>query len=818
NGDPCNFIHDPGTNTGQQLAPVAPALLTTEKLDVNLTSVAYPNDEAKPAQNCRFFLQGNCNRRKGCRYIHLPAILSPQQAHLDALFLDSPQLPPDSRATITCRFLSRPGGCQNSSCQYMHVGHEPNVEKSSSQDLEPNEEEDKDPEDDFIRNLSGATVYFSEVGHIRNVSFPTDFSLVCITGLVPGTTPEAIVDILRGFGFNLTADCVRVSTSMVSVKVADPLFAKELSSRLKNQGSSLSATPIPINAQHTNCRKVYISWHKSTQSVWVNFGSGEIANRVSMKFNEKTYKCLGQSIKSSLGMSSQNREGRRGYSNPVAWTIILNDVPSYATSKNVEEAIRSQYDKPRHVQLGTVSYQASDAEVSVVVRSYLEKHGPLESFHLATTNKGKRVKVTALFADEADARSACSLNNRTLDILGKGKLTVTIIQSAKIKVSTPVYIATKSEIDIRTKTWRERHLGLHIYTDTLFTTIKVEGSSAQDVANARKTLDLILSGIILTAGDKTVWNPLLSSNGSVYKRLKAIEKELHILIIRDKLKRQLQYYGPRDKLKQAIDQVIDMLRDESSANHGKDGDHETMIKGNRASEFRSVPDIASSAKGQCPICLDDEPNMPIQTLCKHTYCLECFENCCKSAASTSKDEFRVECHGEGGNCAELFKLAELKDHLSSSAFELVLKSSFEMYIQRHPKDFHYCPTPDCGYVYRCTSDSKPLGYTCPNCLELICTFCHARHGDYTCAEYKDIKSGGYEALEKLKIKLNLKDCPKCKTTMEKTEGCNHMTCGGCNAHICWVCMAVFGTSGPCYDHMRKEHGSIGLELDHLANW
>lgn len=43
---------------------------------------------------------------------------------------------------------------------------------------------------------------------------------------------------------------------------------------------------------------------------------------------------------------------------------------------------------------------------------------------------------------------------------------------------------------------------------------------------------------------------------------------------------------------------------------------------------------------------------------------------------------------------------------------------------------------------------------------------------------------------------------------EDREGCNHMTCGGCRAHICWVCMAVFETDRPCYDHMIKEHGGM----------
>ena len=106
---------------------------------------------------------------------------------------------------------------------------------------------------------------------------------------------------------------------------------------------------------------------------------------------------------------------------------------------------------------------------------------------------------------------------------------------------------------------------------------------------------------------------------------------------------------------------------------------------------------------------------------------------------------------------------------------------------------------------------------CAKCFEPLCISCHSRHGEYSCAEYKEIASGGYEALAKLKRELNIKDCPKCTTPMEKTEGCNHMTCAGCKAHICWVCMAVFDTDGPCYEHMTKAHGGIGLGLEQFMN-
>ncbi|KAH6700676.1 hypothetical protein BKA61DRAFT_705721 [Leptodontidium sp. MPI-SDFR-AT-0119] len=410
----------------------------------------------------------------------------------------------------------------------------------------------------------------------------------------------------------------------------------------------------------------------------------------------------------------------------------------------------SPQDKPRHVELGAVSYRASEAEVTVDVRPHLEKHGPLENFYLAPTLKGKLVKATAWFQDEADARSACSLNNRPLGILGDGKLTVTLVQSAKIKISTTVYFVSKSRID-------------------------------KDTA--------------------------LSSNGRAYMKLKLIAEELHVVIIRDKSMRQLRFCGPPESFQQVVGQITDMLREESSSSYeidlkshqfswtihggfksieqalgkkvaifnvvsrkiiinGTQQQYETalaIMDGRNAVPTRSLLDDPSRVEGDCPICLSEEPGNPIKTSCKHTYCLECFEECCRSAASTSKAEFQIECHGDEGACSIVFSLREVKDSVSSSVFETVLKSSFEEYIQRHSQALRYCPTPDCGYVYRCTitSSSRPPAYMCPEWFEPLCTSCHSRHSDYTCAEYKDIASGGYEALAKLKRELNIKDCPKC---------------------------------------------------------
>jgi predicted RNA-binding Zn-ribbon protein involved in translation (DUF1610 family) len=513
--------------------------------------------------------------------------------------------------------------------------------------------------------------------------------------------------------------------------------------------------------------------------------------------------------------------------------------------------------------MGTASYQASAAEISLEVRRLLEEHGPLENLYLIPLSKiqGKRVKASALFEDEADAKLACSLNNKAMGILGNGKLTVTLLHTAKIKVPNTVYHCWKSCIDERSRTWKEQHLSFHIYEDAVCTTIKVEGDSAEHIANARKIFKEISTGTVLKDGDNAIWAPALGSNGSAYQKLKAIEKELQVAIQRIRSKRHLLYYGPPEKLHCAVHRITDMLNVEAISSYELKlmprqfswmirGGHKSierevgrsvavldivskrlnfsgtqqqyerilaMMDGNHIVDIQPPTDTASAPFGTCPICFC-EADHAIRTSCNHAYCLECFEDYCRSTADTSKEEFKIKCQADGGICRSVFTLRELKELLSSSVFEAVLESSFDEYVQRHPEAFHHCPSPDCGFIYRCTAMGRqPSTYTCPKCLAAICTSCHVGHEQFTCAEYKDFASGGFEASQQLKKKLNIKDCPKCTTPMEKTMGCNHMICGGCKAHICWVCLAVFDASGPCYAHMREKHGGIGLEQYAVAD-
>ncbi|ELQ35496.1 hypothetical protein OOU_Y34scaffold00707g80 [Pyricularia oryzae Y34] len=69
--------------------------------------------------------------------------------------------------------------------------------------------------------------------------------------------------------------------------------------------------------------------------------------------------------------------------------------------------------------------------------------------------------------------------------------------------------------------------------------------------------------------------------------------------------------------------------------------------------------------------------------------------------------------------------------------------------------------------------------------------------------------GGRVALERVKKGPGAKDCPRCGSAIEKTEGCtttHDMACPGCKCHICWKCLDTSDTSKLCYNHLTVRHG------------
>jgi hypothetical protein len=700
-------------------------------------------------------------------------------------------------------------------------------------------------------------VAFNEFGGILKITLPSDFSQVCITGFEPLTSRQAIADRLSSFDSRIDTARIRIVLSpkgkemKVFVRMDDPDFAISLSQKINEGGHSLNAQPVSI-PKASNCRKLHVSWYKSTRTVSFNCASNEAATTITRKITEAKDRRIVGDVTCSV--SRRLHQTKRG-TYETSYRMSLSGVPSKTTEPQMRSVLLSQDIQPGRLDMGTLSYRATRYGVSQSIRSLLEEYGALESFYFNPNTSGKRLKAVALFRDEADAKSASVLNGKTLEIIGNGKVTVTLVHSTKLKIQSRIFTASTGRFEEEARVLRSKHLSVHFYPDrsASFTTLKVEGESADDVAEAHTNFNTIAKGVVIRDDTAEVWHPMFGTKGIGYAKLKSLEKIHEVVIIIDKRRRKLIFHGPEGRLPDVMERIKAVIDEGTFSRHElklDDQQFTRMIRGDfkhfeetlgkhvavfdvvsrtiviegtedqyrkalklvsNNSEFPSpdAMDELPSLEGDCPICLC-EADDPLRASCGHIYCLECFQDYCTSASSTTNQHFQIACPGSGGTCQAVFKLQELQDRLATETFEILLHQSFEAHVQRHPEAFHYCPTPNCEFVYRCApkDTTYPRQYECPNCFESVCPACHANHRGYSCAEYRDIKSGGYEALRKLKAELNIKDCPRCNTAIEKTEGCNHMECGGCKTHICWVCMATFETGKLCYDHMSRDHGGF----------
>lgn len=728
--------------------------------------------------------------------------------------------------------------------------------------------QDQGKKDDFARTIGGAFVQFGAGARVSKIRLPSDFSAARINGLQPNTSKESVRQLLSEKGLQVSVDNTRIlhmeSGCGAIVKSDDPSFSKTLCALIQPGcmwgGAKISATPIAApmpsrhNARRVDCKKVHISWHKAVKIVWLTYGSGDAARKASQMFSSGTYLILGQNISASGAREALLPFCRRKLSmNQFSWTVSLTEVPAAAKQHDIFGAITHAGNKPQGVKMGNPTYETDGERDVATIRSLLTNIGPLEYWEVTLETNAKRVKATARFLDESDAqRAVLELNNTELPFHRKARLTVQSVHSAKFKVGCSTYNAVQARILTQQRPWKERNVSFRAYpsTDPLqrFRVLKIEGESAGDVAHAKTDLELILAGVIVKDGDAALWDTSLKANGKLYQEIKRLERELAVIVIRDKVKSELRLLGTEPCCDKAQARLVRLLRTQSLANSthiiglgpekffwacqggfrnlvarlgpgkasfdivsmpkriiisGSWEDYDVAVAVMEGTEpvVESNAELQDNATAQeCSVCWTDA-DTPIKTECGHVYCLECFESACTACMG---DEFAILCHGDQGRCNTVIGVEELQEHLSSAVLERVFDVSFAFHVKRNPNELRYCPTPDCGYIYRTTANTRQ--HTCTNCLQPTCAACHEPHTGMSCVDYREFKSGNRVALLELKKKLGIKDCPKCTTPIEKTDGCNHITCGACQAHICWVCMMTFPEGDAVYRHMNKLHG------------
>ena len=305
---------------------------------------------------------------------------------------------------------------------------------------------------------------------------------------------------------------------------------------------------------------------------------------------------------------------------------------------------------------------------------------------------------------------------------------------------------------------------------------------AKSVVALKKFLhEIIVHGWeVKHAGDR-IWHPTLMTDASL-EWLKSTGKELGTFIERDARNQRLILWGlPGNKI--ACNEMI--------VRH-----IESMIESGEAIKELESPESAGPVG--CVVCMC-EAQESITTNCGHSYCQGCFESMCTTAAA-------IPVHCASGECDQVFLLKELESRLSSSVFTRLLEKAFDKFVSANLDTLACCPIIDCTGVFERDRNGIVI---CSVCYSAVCQTCNVRnHEGRTCATTLAALEESNRNFQAWKVENNIRDCPGCKTEVEKIDGCNHMTCAACRCHFCWVCSADFQKAAEVYEHMKAEHNGI----------
>uniref|UniRef100_A0A1D1XVN8 RNA helicase n=1 Tax=Anthurium amnicola TaxID=1678845 RepID=A0A1D1XVN8_9ARAE len=217
--------------------------------------------------------------------------------------------------------------------------------------------------------------------------------------------------------------------------------------------------------------------------------------------------------------------------------------------------------------------------------------------------------------------------------------------------------------------------------------------------------------------------------------------------------------------------------------------------------------VERPSEAACVICLCELEEAHQLESCGHVFCRGCLIEQFESAIR-SRDGFPLCCSQEG--CRSPILLTDLRSLLLNDKLEELFRASLTAYVAFSSGTYRFCPSPDCPGVYRVADSDAAAGlYVCGACTIETCTKCHLEYHPWvSCEKYREFKENPDTSLEEWRMgKYNVKDCPACGHTIEKTDGCNHVECR-CGKHICWECLEQFENSDDCYAHLHSIHQSL----------
>ena len=531
-----------------------------------------------------------------------------------------------------------------------------------------------------------------------------------------------------------------------------------------------------------------------------------------------------------------------------AYNVIFKHLPATITEQSLRKFANS-----KAVMMGRPNYESLDKAVKSI-RSRLEEYGTVAAFDiLPPPYKNGMVTAWARFTSPAEARAAQEdMDRRRPKHIGHTTLSCRHVVSISHVLSAASYRKMRDDIGWLRWSWQRRYgPGVSIRERTKENAgedapafIRLSSDQPELLSILKYEFEQLLHGETILFEKKPLWDDfLIVKPGHAYiAQVQAQYPGVQIQVQKDR--RAISLWGPIVMRHRARQDIVHKIMELKALQFWKIplsgkllgifcsaelstlqellgpencmldfGERLLVIRGNdRAFHVacEAVQDVQSRqgdgpspSSAVCPVCFS-EAVVPVSLACGHQWCRACLTGYLTSAVENKM--FPLRCLGNDASCTECIPLGLSRKLLSAADFNAVIEAAFWLYVHSRPDEFHHCPTPDCAQVYRSAPPNAVL--QCPSCLTRICPACRIEYHDGMTCEERDVAED--KLFNEWTSNHDVQSCPGCKVPIERSEGCNHMTCTRCQTHICWECLATFPRGQGIYEHMRIQHGGIGL--------
>ncbi|KAA8491481.1 putative E3 ubiquitin-protein ligase rbrA [Porphyridium purpureum] len=209
------------------------------------------------------------------------------------------------------------------------------------------------------------------------------------------------------------------------------------------------------------------------------------------------------------------------------------------------------------------------------------------------------------------------------------------------------------------------------------------------------------------------------------------------------------------------------------------------------------------SRPECMICC--YPKAPRQlvvcTSCEYAHCVDCL------LKVMADDQMMV--RGESTGCCLLCK-TPLDVDIETLLDPLVLRRRQYFVLRKELGHSHYvilCSKPGCGHttcVPKGPPGVHPPAAQCTFCGTQMCAGCELVLRPDAGATWPGSKSHQCPTRKKMHVSsaknkmwmmLHTKRCPRCRTRIQKDDGCSHMICSQCRFEFCWICRGQYDDEG-----------------------